>query len=217
MFRRFLYSAVPDQEQGSEKGDQNYMPPQRILLILRVSLFRLYIVLIHVFVIVSSILISWPEFNNSCAPHKLLKHEIPWAENIVQYEEVTFAPSGFAKGPEPATLYEGIPTPWIDERWRHLTSVGMYSLTPSEYKELDLDTAQVIKHPGQYLVTIEVFHQLHCLNYLRKAVYGTSSHKESDHSKSMHLGNLFGNLYNAKTTSKTDIPKTIAPTTFDRF
>lgn len=43
----------------------------------------------------------------------------------------------------------------------------MYSLTPSEYKELDLDTAQVFDHPDQYLVTIEVFHQLHCLVWLQ--------------------------------------------------
>ena len=39
----------------------------------------------------------------------------------------------------------------------------MYSLTKEEYEQLSLETTSVPGKPDQYLVTIEVFHQLHCL------------------------------------------------------
>jgi hypothetical protein len=41
--------------------------------------------------------------------------------------------------------------------------VGMYSLNQDEYDKLPLETAQIVGTDDQYLVTIEVFHQLHCL------------------------------------------------------
>jgi hypothetical protein len=44
--------------------------------------------------------------------------------------------------------------------WR---PVGMYSLTEDEYNQLDITTIQAVNAPEQRLVTIEVFHQLHCL------------------------------------------------------
>jgi hypothetical protein len=39
----------------------------------------------------------------------------------------------------------------------------MYSLTEDEYQQLDITTTKVGHKPDQRLVTIEVFHQLHCL------------------------------------------------------
>ena len=42
-------------------------------------------------------------------------------------------------------------------------TVGMYVLTEDEYHQMDLETAELVDKPGQYLVTIEMFHQLHCL------------------------------------------------------
>jgi hypothetical protein len=45
---------------------------------------------------------------------------LAWAHSAIQYEEVIFAPSGFSKGPEPATLYEGPPSPEVDARWSEL-------------------------------------------------------------------------------------------------
>lgn len=45
----------------------------------------------------------------------------------------------------------------------NLNPVAMYSLKREEYEQLPLHTAQVVGQPDQYLVRIEMFHQLHCL------------------------------------------------------
>ena len=39
----------------------------------------------------------------------------------------------------------------------------MASLTEDEYNQLDITTLKAVNKPDQRLVTIEVFHQLHCL------------------------------------------------------
>jgi hypothetical protein len=39
----------------------------------------------------------------------------------------------------------------------------MYSLTKQEYDQLPLETVEVPDKPNEYLITIEMFHQLHCL------------------------------------------------------
>jgi hypothetical protein len=54
----------------------------------------------------------------------------------------------------------------------------MYSLTREEYEQLPLETAQVVGKDDQYLVTIEMFHQIHCLVSLRRAaqMYITNVH-----------------------------------------
>jgi hypothetical protein len=41
--------------------------------------------------------------------------------------------------------------------------VGMYSLFEDEYAQMAINTTKVVHKPEQRLVTIEVFHQLHCL------------------------------------------------------
>jgi hypothetical protein len=48
-----------------------------------------------------------------------------------------------------------------------LSTVGIYSLTAEEYNAQELETAQLVRDKNQYIVTIEMFHQLHCLVSLR--------------------------------------------------
>lgn len=39
----------------------------------------------------------------------------------------------------------------------------MYSLTQEEYDQLELQTSHVPGQEDEYIITLEVFHQLHCL------------------------------------------------------
>ncbi|KAF2092599.1 hypothetical protein NA57DRAFT_49976 [Rhizodiscina lignyota] len=55
-----------------------------------------------------------------------------------------------------------------------------------------METAELgfANKPEHYIVTIEMFHQLHCLSYLRQRVYeapGEHFQKESDKSRADHL------------------------------
>ena len=85
--------------------------------------------------------------------------------------------------------------------------MGMASLTEDEYNSMDINTTYAVNDHSQRLVTIEVFHQLHCLvsalvfsifsdidhemqNYLRRRIYevdGVHFQVESDWSRDRHL------------------------------
>jgi hypothetical protein len=77
----------------------------------------------------------------------------------------------------------------------------MYSLNTKQYLELNkavgLETA-IQQQTGDYLITIEVFHQLHCLNYLRHRVYETPDDKynllETNQSRTKHLSHCIDYL-----------------------
>ncbi|KAK0716042.1 hypothetical protein B0H67DRAFT_489190, partial [Lasiosphaeris hirsuta] len=122
-----------------------------------------------------------------------------FAKKAIQYEEVTFDSSGFWEDQSRATPYEGPPTPEVDAAWKHLVRVGMYSLTKEENNQLGIETSIVPGRKDEYLVTLEVFHQLHCLvyrlrlslrkeihilttqqNYLRKRSYGIVPSEAAD-------------------------------------
>jgi hypothetical protein len=49
--------------------------------------------------------------------------------------------------------------------------VGISVISEQEANYLDRPTVQVIGRPGQYIVELDVFHQLHCINDLRKILY----------------------------------------------
>lgn len=57
-----------------------------------------------------------------------------------------------------------------DRRGLTVQTVGVYSLTAEEYEGLPIETVQVVGKQDQYIVTIEMFHQLHCL----VSVYSTN-------------------------------------------
>lgn len=122
--------------------------------------------------------------------------------NFIAYEDVKFDPSGFNNDPStPSNPYLGAPGPDTDAFWERLYDVGMVVLSADEATALlPMSTTPLVDIQGrlirdhdnqeQYLVTIEVFHQLHCLDYLRHASYsrdGNHHPGESEWSKSKHL------------------------------
>jgi hypothetical protein len=83
----------------------------------------------------------------------------------------------------------GFPTNKTDELWEdlynckylsleaserffsHFRSVGISTISEKEAKKLTIPTMEVPGRKGEYLVQLDVFHQLHCLNDLRKLLY----------------------------------------------
>jgi len=83
----------------------------------------------------------------------------------------------------------------------------MYSLTKQEYEQLNLETAVVPDHEDERIITLEVFHQLHCLvrlsislmtheiehsdvikNHIRQRAYGIDIYEPTERGKQKHLG-----------------------------
>ncbi|KAH8655088.1 hypothetical protein BGZ60DRAFT_532709 [Tricladium varicosporioides] len=116
-----------------------------------------------------------------------------FAKNAIKYEAIHFDPSGFSDENEAPNAYEGVPSPENNDMWEKLIAVGNYVLTKEEHDKLDIETAELMDRPGEYLITLEVFHQLHCLDYLRQASYATAMgmgmhhEHESEWSKTKHL------------------------------
>ena len=63
----------------------------------------------------------------------LRDHELPWAADVVSYEEKVFVASGFHERDDaPPTEFEGFGDPAIDRAWANLTT-GMFRLLIFDY------------------------------------------------------------------------------------
>ncbi|KAK4494436.1 hypothetical protein PRZ48_014734 [Zasmidium cellare] len=59
----------------------------------------------------------------------------------------------------------------VDDAWMDLYNFGLNAISREEASRLPNRTSNIIKgHPDQYLIELDVFHQLHCLDKLRMAV-----------------------------------------------
>ncbi|OJJ42006.1 hypothetical protein ASPZODRAFT_39420, partial [Penicilliopsis zonata CBS 506.65] len=72
----------------------------------------------------------------------------------------------------PPSAFMGPPTPEIDAEWYHLAKIFNFGVDYPVLKALNR-TQGAIKYPGTgvYQAGMEVFHQLHCLNYIRMYTY----------------------------------------------
>ena len=68
-------------------------------------------------------------------------------------------------------LSELIPSKLVQNLSAHYIPVGTIGLTPSEKTLLSEPTSPTPKDPNTYPVMIQVFHNIHCLNLIRKAVW----------------------------------------------
>ncbi|KAH6618351.1 hypothetical protein B0J18DRAFT_276635 [Chaetomium sp. MPI-SDFR-AT-0129] len=60
----------------------------------------------------------------------------------------------------------------INLLWRQLSSVQLLSITAQEASRLPAHTARDADTPGKFAVTPQVFHDMHCLNYVRNHALG---------------------------------------------
>jgi hypothetical protein len=86
--------------------------------------------------------------------------------NIVKYKTVTFKP------------YFIDPSPWTrgtkeekDRLWESTYEFGISGISEKEASNLLNATLPAPNDPKTYMIQLEVFHNLHCLNMLRKSLY----------------------------------------------
>ncbi|KAF5981295.1 hypothetical protein FBULB1_4861 [Fusarium bulbicola] len=89
-------------------------------------------------------------------------------EELVQYKNLVFT-TGFGSERTP---YQGPPTPERDALWDDLyLNFGVSRIPRDSAAKLMNKTILIPGEPGQYVIELNVFHQLHCLNMIRKRLY----------------------------------------------
>ncbi|KAL4982440.1 hypothetical protein BDW68DRAFT_195347 [Aspergillus falconensis] len=109
----------------------------------------------------------WDQIQRSkdiCIPSPLFSP----ANRILRYKTQTFS-SGFG---DERTPYMGPPTDAYDEAWEDLYNYGIIKIPKSDAAQLVNYTLPLASNPDEYVVEIDVFHQLHCLHHLHKKAWG---------------------------------------------
>jgi len=101
------------------------------------------------------------------------------ADSVVEYEVKSFTP-----GREHKTIYQGL-SDEADIAWGKLYNHTIMKIPRSEAALLPNKTYPIKDDPSFYLASLDVFHQLHCLNNVRRALhrdrYGDDMDLDEDH------------------------------------
>ncbi|KAF9453956.1 hypothetical protein P691DRAFT_770961 [Macrolepiota fuliginosa MF-IS2] len=122
------------------------------------------------------------------------------AQDIIEYEVKVFN-EGFG---EHTSIYQQGPSPEVDEAWEDMYQYGASWITESEARQLTNHSVHVPGDEEHYVIQMDVFHQLHCLNMLRKALYPEyyPIGNVSDHGVARkHWGHCIENLRQSLTCS----------------
>ncbi|KAF4576976.1 hypothetical protein EYR36_004960 [Pleurotus pulmonarius] len=67
--------------------------------------------------------------------------------------------------------FQAPPSKELDQRWQGLYSLGMSRISRYEAAKLPNATAPIPGDKGHYVVELDVFHQLRCLDRIRRTIY----------------------------------------------
>ncbi|KAF8993370.1 hypothetical protein BDQ17DRAFT_1312361 [Cyathus striatus] len=101
------------------------------------------------------------------------------AQRAVEYEV-----KSFTSGREHKTIYQGLSDD-VDRAWGELYNHTILKIPKSEAALLPNKTYPIKEEPGYYIAGLDVFHQLHCLNLVRRALnkdhYPNDVHLTEEH------------------------------------
>ncbi|KAJ7123973.1 hypothetical protein C8R43DRAFT_1031475 [Mycena crocata] len=109
------------------------------------------------------------------------------AQEAVEYEVVKFHAGPLNN--EPDDMYSMPPSPSVDQAWRDLYEFGAVHVTPDVASKLANHTEKMYSDT-ESIVGIDVFHQLHCLNKIRKALHPDYYAKHITESKEVHATHI---------------------------
>ncbi|KAF9522396.1 hypothetical protein CPB83DRAFT_777148, partial [Crepidotus variabilis] len=87
-------------------------------------------------------------------------------QHLIEPQEVVFS-GGFKK----PSIYQGPSAPERDKAWEDLYSFGISRIPKSSAAKLVNKTIPIPGDTDHYIIGLDVFHQLHCINMLRLRVF----------------------------------------------
>ncbi|KAF3070145.1 hypothetical protein CFAM422_006618 [Trichoderma lentiforme] len=106
---------------------------------------------------------GWDRFRQ----HKLYASQQAYspAQNEIEYKLTKFH-TNIVDAPDE---FQGGPSETLNKAWDDLFNFGISTIPKAQAKLLPNYTSPVPGHEDEYIVELDVFHQLHCLNIFRKA------------------------------------------------
>ncbi|KAE8332168.1 hypothetical protein BDV39DRAFT_200322 [Aspergillus sergii] len=115
------------------------------------------------------------------------------AEDVIRYKSIAFS-SGLE---DSKSKYMGRPTDASNQAWEDLYGPGISVISMDQAARLPNKTAPISESPRQYIVELDVFHQLHCLNLLRLTVWGVDMYSNHDVDIPPHVDHCIESLRQA--------------------
>ncbi|KAI1310107.1 hypothetical protein F5Y03DRAFT_392539 [Xylaria venustula] len=129
------------------------------LLAVTASFFRAFVIFaLH----------SWRVHGDGC----VLGNERIFTDVPIVYEYKRFKRAGFHDTKhDDRTIYEGKPNKDNNAAWERLLQVGVVAISREENAKLVNGSAKTPANPNEYMVELEMFHQLHCLKWIRDQLW----------------------------------------------
>ncbi|KAF9072737.1 hypothetical protein BDP27DRAFT_1217107 [Rhodocollybia butyracea] len=89
------------------------------------------------------------------------------AQDAIRYETIKFH-SGFGSD---LPIYDQPPSPEVDAAWESLYEFALNKVPRNEAALMANKTYPILGEEDHYMIALDVFHELHCLNEMRKAMY----------------------------------------------
>ncbi|CEJ81373.1 hypothetical protein VHEMI01504 [[Torrubiella] hemipterigena] len=109
---------------------------------------------------------------NTSREDKASRHYSPlW--DVVKYSERVYDHVLIDMNESPSP-FKGKPRPELDAAWAGIMNQSLILITEDEMKRINQPIENAYGHDGKYFAFVEVFHQLHCLNLVRKFIHRES-------------------------------------------
>ncbi|KAL1960637.1 hypothetical protein VTO42DRAFT_7216 [Malbranchea cinnamomea] len=78
--------------------------------------------------------------------------------------------------------WKGPPSDDLDKAWNELFQLDPIAITSEDLKKIEKTGVEIPSRPGAYLAKLAVFHQLHCLDMVRRYVHNDYYRLDDSHS-----------------------------------
>nr|GAT43304.1 predicted protein [Mycena chlorophos] len=114
------------------------------------------------------------------------------AQQAIEYKQLKFH-RGLA---DDIPIYERRRSPEVDVAWEELYAYAASRIPHAEAVKMANTTWPILGEPGNYVIALDVFHQLHCLDMIRQELFPASHGNETRLSRT-HLRHCIGAIRQA--------------------
>jgi len=168
------YTTIPEEEKASSVEDeeisfhnQDLRTFQHRKRFIKTLIFGYLVLLLWTIVLTYNTIIFLERSSNHDNPLSLYS---PFPPSVIQYERVVFNQAIYGE----RTVYMG-GSKEANDSWSELVTHGIVKLGEETASRLHDPTVRFEEEDGQYVVGVEMWHQLHCVNMMRQMLWAETS------------------------------------------